>query len=51
MASFHTEDYDEARRSFRKLARLEFDVALPGHGRPIIGEASERFRTQREFVR
>lgn len=48
MASFHTEDHDEARRSFRKLATLEFDTALPGHGRPIVGGASERFRAQAE---
>jgi glyoxylase-like metal-dependent hydrolase (beta-lactamase superfamily II) len=44
--SFHTEDLDEARRSFRKLGELEFDVALVGHGSPILSRASERFRAQ-----
>jgi glyoxylase-like metal-dependent hydrolase (beta-lactamase superfamily II) len=46
VASYHTEDRDEARRSFRKLAELEFDVALPGHGAPILREASDRFRAE-----
>jgi glyoxylase-like metal-dependent hydrolase (beta-lactamase superfamily II) len=46
MASFHTEDLDEAARSFRKLAALDFDMALPGHGKPILGGASDRFRAE-----
>jgi glyoxylase-like metal-dependent hydrolase (beta-lactamase superfamily II) len=35
-------DMTAARRSVRKLAQLEFDIALPGHGVPIIGRASEK---------
>ncbi len=35
-------DMKQARASIRKLAALDFDVALPGHGRPIIGHASEK---------
>jgi glyoxylase-like metal-dependent hydrolase (beta-lactamase superfamily II) len=35
-------DMDEARRSVSKLTELDFDVALPGHGSPIIGRASEK---------
>ena len=37
-----THDMASARASVHKLARLEFDVALPGHGTPIIGRASEK---------
>jgi glyoxylase-like metal-dependent hydrolase (beta-lactamase superfamily II) len=39
-----TEDIDEAKRSFRKLADLEFEVAVFGHGNPIRERASEVFR-------
>lgn len=48
IASFHTEDRDEARRSFRKLAALDFEMALPGHGTPILEGASDRFRAEVE---
>jgi glyoxylase-like metal-dependent hydrolase (beta-lactamase superfamily II) len=37
-----THDMAAARESVRKLSRLEFDVALPGHGAPIMGRASEK---------
>jgi len=39
-----TEDLDEAVRSFHKLAGFDFEVALPGHGNPVRGGASELFR-------
>jgi glyoxylase-like metal-dependent hydrolase (beta-lactamase superfamily II) len=37
-----THDMEAARRSAFALAELDFDVALPGHGAPIIGQASEK---------
>jgi glyoxylase-like metal-dependent hydrolase (beta-lactamase superfamily II) len=39
-----TEDISEANRSFRKLADLEFEVAVFGHGNPIRERASDAFR-------
>jgi len=39
-----THDMDEAKRSIRRLAALEFDVALPGHGSPVLSRASEKLR-------
>ncbi|MFN2589494.1 MAG: MBL fold metallo-hydrolase [Actinomycetota bacterium] len=44
--SFHTEDPAEANRSFRKLAALEFEIALVGHGPPILRNAADRFRAR-----
>lgn len=38
------EDTELARRSFREIAALDFDVALFGHGAPILEKASERLR-------
>jgi glyoxylase-like metal-dependent hydrolase (beta-lactamase superfamily II) len=38
------EDPAEADRSFGRPASLEFDVALFGHGRPVVGSAAARFR-------
>ena len=38
------EDLDCGLRSLAKLADLRFDVACFGHGDPIIGAASERFK-------
>lgn len=38
------EDLKEGQESLQRLASLEFDVAYFGHGRPIVGGASERFR-------
>lgn len=35
-------DMEAARESVRTIAGLEFDIALPGHGMPIIGRASEK---------
>jgi glyoxylase-like metal-dependent hydrolase (beta-lactamase superfamily II) len=40
----YTEDLEEAKRSFVKLSRLEFEVAVFGHGNPIRSRASEAFR-------
>ena len=40
--SMSSHDMDQARSSVARLAELEFDVALPGHGAPIIGRASEK---------
>ncbi|MFQ6059337.1 MAG: MBL fold metallo-hydrolase [Anaerolineae bacterium] len=39
-----TEDMAQAKESIRKLAALDFEVALFGHGRPIDREAALRFR-------
>jgi glyoxylase-like metal-dependent hydrolase (beta-lactamase superfamily II) len=39
-----TEDIPEALRSFRKLAKLDFEVAVFGHGNPVHSGASELFR-------
>ncbi|HEY7280337.1 MAG TPA: MBL fold metallo-hydrolase [Actinomycetota bacterium] len=42
-----TEDLDEAVRSFHKLAALDFDVAITGHGNPVRSGASELFKRNR----
>jgi len=44
LTGIFTEDPEEARRSFRKLADLDFEVAVFGHGSPVRGRASEAFR-------
>jgi glyoxylase-like metal-dependent hydrolase (beta-lactamase superfamily II) len=41
---FFTEDLPEARRSIRKLAELDFDVACFGHGKVLTGNANAAFR-------
>jgi glyoxylase-like metal-dependent hydrolase (beta-lactamase superfamily II) len=46
-----SEDVEEAKRSFRKLADLEFEVAVFGHGNPIRERASETFRGALQRVR
>jgi glyoxylase-like metal-dependent hydrolase (beta-lactamase superfamily II) len=38
------EDLEEGRRSLRKLSALDFQVACFGHGKPILKNASKRFR-------
>jgi glyoxylase-like metal-dependent hydrolase (beta-lactamase superfamily II) len=35
-------DMPQAERSIRLLAQLDFDHALPGHGRPILNHAGEK---------
>jgi len=39
-----TEDPEQAKESFRKLAELEFDTACFGHGGFLTGQAHARFR-------
>src|SRR5262245_52453873 len=38
------EDLEEGKRSLRKLAALDFDAAVFGHGAPIKSGAAQRFR-------
>jgi hypothetical protein len=38
------ENLEEGRRSLARLARERFEVAVFGHGKPIIGGADARFR-------
>jgi len=40
----YTEDIEQARRSFRTLAELDFEVAVFGHGNPVRARAAEVFR-------
>ena len=40
----YTEDIEQARRSFRTLAELDFEVAVFGHGNPVRTRAAEVFR-------
>ncbi len=40
-----TADMDRAVQSVRRLLSLEFDVLLPGHGDPLVGNASARARS------
>jgi len=37
-------DNSRAKESLRRLLGLEFDVLLPGHGPPVIGDASAKAR-------
>ncbi len=41
---YSCEDMDAAKRSFRKLAQLDFETAVFGHGLTIKRNAAERFR-------
>jgi glyoxylase-like metal-dependent hydrolase (beta-lactamase superfamily II) len=41
---FFTEDTAEAKRSIRKLAELDFDIACFGHGKVLKGSANTSFR-------
>jgi hypothetical protein len=47
LASVVTEDMAAARTSFHLLAGPEFEVAVFGHGSPILSGASEQFRAAR----
>jgi glyoxylase-like metal-dependent hydrolase (beta-lactamase superfamily II) len=38
------EDLGEGRETLRRLAALEFETAVFGHGKPIVGGASAQFR-------
>ena len=42
--SMSSHNMDQARASVARLAELEYDIALPGHGAPILGRASEKVR-------
>jgi hydroxyacylglutathione hydrolase len=37
-------DHDRAKKSIGEIARLEFEVLLPGHGAPILNHASQKIR-------
>ena len=50
LTGMYTEDPQEARRSLRRLAALEFEVALFGHGSPIRGDAHLAFRQAVERI-
>ena len=45
---YAAEDIEASKRSLRKLAELDFDVALFGHGRTMRSNASTQFRRQME---
>jgi glyoxylase-like metal-dependent hydrolase (beta-lactamase superfamily II) len=40
--STSSHDMQQARQSVRRLAEFDFDIALPGHGEPILGRANEK---------
>lgn len=44
MSKQMTLDIQEAWKSARKIASLDFDLLLPGHGAPVIHDASRRVR-------
>lgn len=41
---FFTEDMSRARRTLGKIAELDFDVAVFGHGKVLRGKANTAFR-------
>jgi glyoxylase-like metal-dependent hydrolase (beta-lactamase superfamily II) len=45
LAAMVSDDIAAARASFRLLADLEFEIAVFGHGAPLLSGAAERFRT------
>lgn len=40
-----TPDMTEVKRSIARIATLDFDILLPGHGVPLVPDAAERVRT------
>jgi glyoxylase-like metal-dependent hydrolase (beta-lactamase superfamily II) len=50
MSKQMTLNIEEAWKSVRKIAGLEFNILLPGHGVPIIHDASKRVRQLVESV-
>lgn len=44
MSKQMTLDIEEAWKSVRKIAGLEFNILLPGHGAPVIYGASQKVR-------
>jgi hydroxyacylglutathione hydrolase len=43
-AAFLSFDIEEAKNSARKIASYEFQLLLPGHGPPILGDASKKVK-------
>jgi hydroxyacylglutathione hydrolase len=43
-AAFMSLDIEEAKNSARKIASYEFQLLLPGHGPPILGDASKKVK-------
>lgn len=43
-----TANMDQAKESVKKISELEFDILLPGHGPPIMSDASAKLR---QFVK
>ena len=39
-----TEDMKSAVNAIKRMSELSFDIMLPGHGKPIMGSASEKVR-------
>jgi glyoxylase-like metal-dependent hydrolase (beta-lactamase superfamily II) len=39
-----TLDMVKAKQSLKKTSKLEFDILLPGHGRPVLHDASQRVK-------
>jgi glyoxylase-like metal-dependent hydrolase (beta-lactamase superfamily II) len=44
MSKQMTADIEEAWKSARKIAELEFTILLPGHGAPVVYDASQKVR-------
>ena len=38
------ENYAEALEAAKKISNLELDVMLPGHGTPVVGQASAKVK-------
>ena len=51
VTSFTNANSSQAKESVRKLSTLEFDCLLPGHGPPIISNASKKLKelVQKQF--
>jgi hydroxyacylglutathione hydrolase len=37
-------DFEEAKKSVRKIASYEFELLLPGHGPPVLSDASKKLK-------
>ncbi|WXG41378.1 MAG: MBL fold metallo-hydrolase [Candidatus Freyarchaeum deiterrae] len=37
-------DIEKAWKSVRKIAKLDFDILLPGHGKPLLHDASKKLK-------
>jgi len=40
----------QARDSLVKIASLDYDILLPGHGAPVVGHASQKVKEMVELV-